>query len=133
MLDLSLTLAGGVWSLWRRRQRRWGGGSAPVAPTGLNAAAGNALVNLTWNASTGATGYYVKRSTTSGSETQIAAQSTTSYTDNSVANGTKYYYVVSAYNSYGSSANPLKSAPRQRRLRLLAHQLTWRPPPAMRW
>jgi fibronectin type 3 domain-containing protein len=82
-----------------------GGGSAPVAPTGLNAAAGNAQVNLTWNASTGATGYYVKRSTTSGGETQIAAQSTTSYTDNSVSNGTKYYYVVSAYNSYGSSAN----------------------------
>jgi fibronectin type 3 domain-containing protein len=82
-----------------------GGGSAPVAPTGLNAAAGNAQVNLTWNASTGATGYYVKRSTTSGGETQIAAQSTTSYTDNSVSNGTKYYYVVSAYNSYGQSAN----------------------------
>src|SRR5882724_12866595 len=82
-----------------------GGGSAPVAPTSLNAAAGNAQVNLTWNASTGATGYYVKRSTTSGSETQIAAQSTTSYADNSVSNGTKYYYAVSAYNSYGPSAN----------------------------
>jgi fibronectin type 3 domain-containing protein len=82
-----------------------GGGSAPATPTGLNAAAGNAQVNLTWNASTGATGYYVKRSTTSGTETQIAAPSTTSYTDNSVSNGTKYYYVVSAYNSYGPSAN----------------------------
>jgi len=82
-----------------------GGGSAPVAPTGLIAAPANAQVNLTWNASTGATGYYVKRSTTIGSETQIAAQPTTSYTDNSVSNGTKYYYVVSAYNSYGQSAN----------------------------
>ena len=82
-----------------------GGGSAPAAPTGLNASAANAQVNLTWNSSTGATGYYVKRSTTSGSETQIAAQSTTRYTDNSVTNGTKYYYVVSAYNSYGPSAN----------------------------
>ena len=82
-----------------------GGGSAPVAPTGLAATITNAQVNLTWNASTGASGYYVKRSTTSGSETQIAAQSATSYTDNSVTNGTKYYYVVSAYNSYGASAN----------------------------
>jgi fibronectin type 3 domain-containing protein len=82
-----------------------GGGSAPLAPGGLTATAANAQVNLTWNASTGATGYYVKRSTTSGSETQIAAQSTTSYTDNSVTNGTKYYYFVSAYNSYGASAN----------------------------
>jgi len=68
MLDLSLTLAGGVWSLWRWRATAVGvADQAPVAPTGLNAAAGNAQVNLTWNASTGATGYYVKRSTTSGS------------------------------------------------------------------
>jgi fibronectin type 3 domain-containing protein len=65
----------------------------------------NAQVNLTWNASSTATGYYVKRSTTSGAEAQIAAVSTTGYSDNNVTNGTKYYYVVSAYNSYGPSAN----------------------------
>jgi hypothetical protein len=82
-----------------------GGGNAPAAPTGLLATSANAQVTLTWNASSGATGYYVKRSTTSGSETQIAAQSTTGYADNAVANGTKYYYVVAAYNSYGQSAN----------------------------
>ena len=82
-----------------------GGGSAPIAPTGLNAAAGNAQVNLTWNASSTATGYYLKRSTTAGAETQIAAVSTVSYSDNNVTNGTKYFYVVSAYNSYGPSAN----------------------------
>ncbi len=82
-----------------------GGGSAPAVPTGLAATTANAQVNLTWNASSGATGYYVKRSTTSGAETQIATVSTTSYSDNNVTNGTKYYYVVSAYNSYGQSAN----------------------------
>ena len=82
-----------------------GGGSAPVAPTGLTAATANAQVNLTWNASSSATGYYVKRSTTAGTEAQIAAVSGTSYSDNSATNGTKYYYVVSAYNSYGASAN----------------------------
>ena len=82
-----------------------GGGSAPSAPTGLTATAANAQVNLTWNASAGATGYYVKRSTSSGTEVQIAAQSATAYSDNSVTNGIKYYYVVSAYNSYGESAN----------------------------
>jgi hypothetical protein len=76
-----------------------------VAPTGLAAAAANAQVNLTWTASSGATGYYVKRSTTAGAESQIATQSTTTYPDNAVTNGTKYYYVVSAYNSYGQSAN----------------------------
>ncbi|HLZ11188.1 MAG TPA: glycoside hydrolase family 44 protein [Candidatus Acidoferrum sp.] len=82
-----------------------GGGSAPAIVTGLAAAAANAQVNLTWNASAGATGYYVKRSTTSGAETQIAAQAGTTYGDTSVANGTKYFYVVAAYNSYGASAD----------------------------
>src|SRR5438105_9565010 len=82
-----------------------GGGSAPTAPTGLTATPANAQVNLTWNASVGATGYYVKRSTSSGTEVQIAAQSATAYNDNSVSNGITYYYVVSAYNSYGQSAN----------------------------
>jgi len=82
-----------------------GNGSAPAVPTGLAATAANAQVNLTWNASSGATGYYLKRSTTSGAEAQIAALSATTYADNSVTNGTPYFYVVSAYNSYGASAN----------------------------
>jgi fibronectin type 3 domain-containing protein len=82
-----------------------GGSSAPLAPAGLAAAAANAQVSLTWSASSGASGYYIKRSTTSGSEVQIAAQAGTTYSDSAVTNGTKYYYVVSAYNSYGASAN----------------------------
>src|SRR5215472_3142546 len=82
-----------------------GGGNAPAAPTNLTAQAGNAQVVLTWTPSSGATGYYVKRSTTSGTEAQIASTAATSYTDTSAANGTTYYYVVSAYNSYGASGN----------------------------
>jgi fibronectin type 3 domain-containing protein len=83
-----------------------GGSNTPSAPTGLTASAANAQVNLTWSASSGATAYYVKRSTTSGGPyTQMATPTATSYADNSVTNGTKYYYVVSAYNSYGQSVN----------------------------
>src|SRR5260370_22731209 len=82
-----------------------GGGSAPVAPTGLAAAVGNTQVILTWAASYGATAYYVKRSVTSGAETQIASPMSTSFTDTGLTNGTKYFYVVSAYNSYGQSPN----------------------------
>jgi fibronectin type 3 domain-containing protein len=83
-----------------------GGSNVPSAPTGLTASAANAQVLLTWSASSAATAYYVKRSSTGGGPyTQIATPAATSYTDNSVANGTKYYYVVSAYNSYGQSAN----------------------------
>jgi len=83
-----------------------GGTAVLAAPTGLTATAGNAQVMLTWTASTGATSYYVKRSTaTGGPYTQIATQAGTSYTDTGLSNGTKYYYVVSAYNSAGQSAN----------------------------
>jgi fibronectin type 3 domain-containing protein len=83
-----------------------GGGSAPAAPTGLSATAANAQVNLSWSASSGASAYYVKRSTTSGGPyTQIAAPIATNYADNNLSNGTKYFYVVSAYNSYGQSSN----------------------------
>ncbi len=78
---------------------------APPAPTGLSAMAGDAQVSLTWNASAGATSYHVKRSTASGAETQIAASASNSYSDSGLANGTKYFYVVSAVNSRGESAN----------------------------
>lgn len=78
----------------------------PPAPTNLSATAGNAQVSLNWTASTGATSYNVKRSTTSGGPySQIATASTTSYNDSGLTNGTTYYYVVSAANSAGESAN----------------------------
>jgi|SRR5690242_2078062 len=83
-----------------------GGPATPSVVTGLQAAAGNAQATLTWNASSGATGYYVKRSTTAGGPyPQIASTSSATYTDTGLANGTKYFYVVSAYNSAGESAN----------------------------
>jgi hypothetical protein len=85
-----------------------GGGSStvPSVPVGLMATAGNAQVSLSWTASNGATLYYVKRSATSGGPyAQISAPSATSYTDTGLTNGTSYFYVVSAYNSVGQSAN----------------------------
>jgi hypothetical protein len=78
----------------------------PPAPTGLGATAGNNQVALSWNTSSGATSYNVKRSTTSGSGyTTIASPTTTSYTDTTAANGTTYYYVVTALNPGDESAN----------------------------
>jgi fibronectin type 3 domain-containing protein len=80
--------------------------TVPAAPTGLQAAAGNAQVTLNWTASSGATRYYVKRSTTSsGPYTQISTQAAGNFTDTGLTNATKYFYVVSAYNSVGQSAN----------------------------
>lgn len=81
-------------------------GTVPAAPTGLTATAGNAQVSLSWNASSGATSYTVKRATTSGGPyTNMATVTATSYTNTSLTNGTTYYYVVSASNSAGGSAN----------------------------
>jgi fibronectin type 3 domain-containing protein len=79
---------------------------APAAPTGLTATGGNAQVSLAWAASTGATNYHVKRSTASGGPyIQVAAPAGTNFTDTSLANGTIYFYVVSALNSSGESPN----------------------------
>ncbi len=77
---------------------------APAAPTGLTATAGNMQVALAWTTVNGATGYNIKRSTTSGSGyTQVGTSTTASYTDSGLTNGTTYYYVVEAVNSAGTS------------------------------
>ena len=78
----------------------------PASPTGLGATPGDNQVGLTWNTSSGAASYNVKRSTTnSGPYSVISSPATTSYTDVTVVNGTMYYYVVSAVNVAGESAN----------------------------
>ena len=85
--------------------------SVPAPPSNLAAAAGNAVVALTWTASSGAASYNVKRSTTSGGPyTQIAAPTSTGYTDSSLTNGTAYYYVVSALDTAGESANSAQAS-----------------------
>lgn len=62
-------------------------------------------VTLSWNASTSSsiTGYRVYRSTVSGSDFSplTSAISALSYTDSTVADGTTYYYVVTAVDSAG--------------------------------
>jgi hypothetical protein len=78
----------------------------PAAPAIQSATPGNAQVVLTWIASANASGYRLKRATTNGGPyVQIAAPTSTSYTDTSLTNGATYYYVVSAFNSAGESAN----------------------------
>jgi fibronectin type 3 domain-containing protein len=81
--------------------------TSSAAPTNVTALAGNAKVDLSWFASTGATGYNIKRSTTAGGPyTSVASNVTGSpYTDTTVTNGTTYYYVITAVNATGESAN----------------------------
>ena len=80
--------------------------SVPAVPTALAATAGNQQVSLSWTASSGATSYHVKRASASGGPyTQVGAPTTTSYTNTGLTNGTTYFYVVSALNATGESAN----------------------------
>ncbi len=91
----------------------------PAAPTGLTATAGDGSVALSWSASATATNYYIKSSLTSGSGyTTIATNASLAFTNNSLNNGTLYYFVVSAVNAAGESPNsaevsarPTSSAP----------------------
>ena len=81
--------------------------TAPNPPTGLSASSGNDRIYLNWDASTsGATGYNIKRATTSGgSYAMVGSSDVNSFTDTNVADCTSYYYVVTATNSLGQSTN----------------------------
>jgi pectate lyase len=83
-----------------------GGPQPPAVPTNLVAASGDAQIMVAWGIPSGATGYIVKRSTTSGGPyTSISTNAATSYLDIGLANGTTYYYVVAATNNAGQSAD----------------------------
>lgn len=80
--------------------------TAPAVPGGLATTPGDGQVTVSWNGSTGATNYKVKRSATSGGPyTTITTVTTTSYTDTGLANGSAYYYVVLSANAAGESSN----------------------------
>ncbi len=83
----------------------------PNTPTGLSASPGSAKVFLKWDAVSGATGYVVKRATTSGGAyTTVASLAANTFMDSSVANCATYYYVVAATNSLGSSTNSIEQS-----------------------
>jgi hypothetical protein len=85
-----------------------GTGGAPGAPYGIVAASGNNQIKLSWTAPTGATSYNVLRGTSPNSETSLATGiASATYTDTTAANGTMYYYKITATNSSGTS--PLSS------------------------
>ena len=80
----------------------------PAAPTGVKATAnGKRRITITWLASNGATGYNVKRSSTPGGAQTVVGSNVTSlsFTDTNVVSKSTYYYVVSAVNAAGESAN----------------------------
>ena len=81
--------------------------SQQAYPPSLTATATNAQVALIWVAATGATSYTVKRGTSVGGEnvTVVTGYPGTTYTNTGLANGTTYYYVVTATGAGGASGN----------------------------
>jgi hypothetical protein len=90
----------------------------PAAPTGVVGTAttatvsGSTTVTIRWNATSGATSYKVKRSTSaSGPWTVIASGVTaTSFSQSLSANGATQYYRVTASNAGGDSADSTTAA-----------------------
>jgi len=77
-----------------------------AAPTNLTAMPAGTQINLAWTASPGASGYYVKRSSTNGGPYAVTAfVSGGAYEDPSILPNVTYYYVISAINSAGESSN----------------------------
>jgi hypothetical protein len=85
----------------------------PPAPTNLMATAGNRQVSLGWTASMGATSYTVKRGLSLGGPYTDFVQANvtgTTFTNTGLVNGTAYFYVVSASNAGGESAEDSSEA-----------------------
>jgi fibronectin type 3 domain-containing protein len=99
--------------------------SPPPAPTGVQATPGNQQVTVSWTNVSAATSYNLYWSLTSGvtpSNGTKVTDATNPYTHTGRANGTPYYYVVTAVNGNGESgasaqvtatpaANPPPAAP----------------------
>jgi fibronectin type 3 domain-containing protein len=76
----------------------------PAAPKGLTATVGDSQIVLSWNSSSNAAGYTIKRATvTGGPYSPIAGRASTNYTDAFLTNGITCFYVVTATNAAGES------------------------------
>lgn len=90
-----------------------GGSTTVSAPTSLLATPGDGSVSLTWTAPSGGPYTYdVYRGTNSGGESLLTTSpvSGTTYSDTTVANGTTYYYYVTAVASDGTQSSPSNEA-----------------------
>ena len=84
-----------------------------AAPTGALATTAPGQVKLRWTACYGAASYAIKRAGASGGPYTTLATVTSpalSYSDTTIATATSYYYVVSALNAMGESANSAESS-----------------------
>ena len=81
-------------------------GTTPTTPAALAATVGDGQVSLTWPLCVSADGYNVKRAVVSGGVYTTVAVNLTglNYVDAGLADGTAYFYIVTATNGFGESA-----------------------------
>ena len=85
-------------------RRRRGQPPAPPIPTAVSASGGVAQVALTWNPTSTATRYHVRRATVRGGPyARVASVTQPSHLDTGLPHGSAYYYTVSAANDTGES------------------------------
>jgi len=92
--------------------------SVPSAPQGLSATQSFPKgIDLAWsapasNGGSAITGFRIYRSTTSGTESFLAAvpAGTTTHRDTSTKKGTRYYYIVRAVNAIGEGASSTEAS-----------------------
>ena len=88
--------------------------TAPAAPTGLTATAGNAQVALDWGSGgeSDLAGYRVYRRNADGTwpTAPLASVAASAHTDTGLANGTTYTYRVTAYDASGNESAPSGTA-----------------------
>jgi fibronectin type 3 domain-containing protein len=84
----------------------------PASPLALTSSGGDSQITLGWAETTGATTYNIKRASSSGGPYTTIATNVlgTSFTDTGLSNGIGYYYVISATNNSGTSADSGQSA-----------------------
>ena len=88
-------------------------GAAPAAPTSLTAAVNNGVVTLTWTAVSGASSYNMYEGAASGQEASAPVETVYAGTSNSISGlsqGKSYYFVVTAVNENGESANSVEAS-----------------------
>ena len=90
----------------------WSPVTPPPTPGGLVATAGVQQASLSWTASSNAAFYNVKRATINGGPYTLVATgvTATNFTDTNLLGLTTYYYVVSALNAGGESANAAQAS-----------------------
>lgn len=96
------------------------GATVPATPQNVVATPGDTLVTLTWDPSPGATGYTIRSATDQGGPYGLVEANFpgTMFIDDTLDNGTTYYWVITAVNAAGESppapevsATPTGTAP----------------------